>query len=69
MTIAMKEKARICDKMPSATLNLVSEARASSTTDDDASSSRDDVQVSFRKLVLKYTLISIRKNSGIFIWN
>jgi hypothetical protein len=48
--IAMEEKARIRDKMPSAILNVASSTwtRMSSTADDDASSSSGDPKVSFR---------------------
>ena len=52
MGIAMEERARIRDKMPSAVLNVAFgtrvKTRVSSTANDDASSSSDDVQVSFR---------------------
>jgi hypothetical protein len=48
MAIAMEEYARIWDKMPSAILNVTSGTRVSSATDDDASFSSDDAEVSFR---------------------
>jgi palmitoyltransferase ZDHHC13/17 len=55
MAIAMEEKARIRDNMPSAILNIASGTRPGSTADNDASSSSGDAQVSFRFSAVKKT--------------
>jgi len=59
MAIAMEERARIRDKMPSAILNVASGTRGS-TIDKDASSSNDDAQVSFRYSAARKTCSHMR---------
>src|SRR6266567_4086203 len=55
MAIAMEEKARIRDKMPSAILNVASGTRRGSTPDNDASSGSGEAQVSFRFSAVRKT--------------